>query len=271
MVQENRFAFGDNWSRFLSVLNEERILQAELSLKKLLGLDSLEGLTFLDIGSGSGLFSLAAYRLKAKSVCSFDYDPKSVECTRALKRQFASDSPHWVGEQGDALNNEYLNKLGTFDIVFSWGVLHHTGNMWKALENVDPMVKDSGKLFISIYNDQGGQSRRWKKIKKIYNSSGFIIKYLIIIYTIIKQQWRTVLNDILRHYNPLYSWRRYAQNRGMSAWYDVIDWAGGYPFEVAKPEEFFHFYHKKGYVLENLTTDCGGIGCNQFVFKKLPQ
>ncbi len=80
---KQRFEFGANWNRFLAVLNDERIAQAEESLKRMLEVDNLQGKSFLDIGSGSGLFSLAARRLGAR-VYSFDYDPKSVACTREL-------------------------------------------------------------------------------------------------------------------------------------------------------------------------------------------
>src|SRR5215218_10420474 len=123
-----RFKFGENWSRFLSLLNEERITEAEGSLKKMLDTESLEGKTFLDVGSGSGLFSLAARRLGAK-VRSFDFDPQSVACTRELRRRYFAEDKDWVVEQGSALDQSYLGTLGTYDVVYSWGVLHHTGEM----------------------------------------------------------------------------------------------------------------------------------------------
>ena len=87
VARGERFEFGKNWGRFLAVLNDERISEAEASLKSMLKVEGLTGKSFLDIGSGSGLFSLAARRLGAR-VHSFDYDPQSVACTAELKRRY---------------------------------------------------------------------------------------------------------------------------------------------------------------------------------------
>lgn len=141
--QGKRFAFGQNWSNFLRTLNEERILEAERSLKQMLVVESLQSKRFIDAGSSSGLFSLAARRLGA-SVHSFDYDPQSVACTEELKRRFFPDDPEWTVEEGSVLDGGYLAGLGQFDVVYSWGVLHHTGEMWKAIENVSHLVRRGG-------------------------------------------------------------------------------------------------------------------------------
>ncbi|GAX92061.1 class I SAM-dependent methyltransferase [Effusibacillus lacus] len=266
VTESKRFEFGENWGNFLQVLDNERILQAEQSLKNMLEIENLEGKRFLDIGSGSGLFSLAARRLGAR-VYSFDYDPNSVACTKELKRRYFSDDHNWIVEEGDVLNKKYLSELGEFDIVYSWGVLHHTGDMWKALENICTNVADEGKLYIAIYNDQGRKSKYWKTIKELYNKSPNFIKLWIVSLCLFRLWAPTIIRDLASG-KPMYSWRNYSKKRGMSPWYDVVDWVGGYPFEVAKPEEIFEFYKKSGFGLAKLVTCGGGLGCNEYVFIK---
>jgi len=265
----NRFEFGKNWNKFLKVLDESRILEAEKSLKKMLEID-LQNRRFLDIGSGSGLFSLAAKRLGA-IVHSFDYDSLSVACTEELKRRYFQDDLGWTIEQGDVLNATYLKSLGQFDVVYSWGVLHHTGAMWEALGNVAPLVNEGGKLFISIYNDQGLFSQFWKSIKRLYNRSSKPIRVLLILWMGLFLETWAGLARIMRGQNPLpfRAWAEKKRSRGMSVWHDLVDWVGGYPFEVAKPEEVFDFYQKKGFQLIKLRTCAGGLGCNDYVFVKV--
>jgi len=261
-----RFEFGRNWARFLEGLTEERIQKAEESLQDMLGLKSLAGRTFVDIGSGSGLFSLAGRRLGAR-VHSLDYDPHSVACTEELRRRFFPDSADWIVEQGSVLDADQMRRLGRFDIVYSWGVLHHTGHMWDALENVAPLVRDGGLLFIAIYNDQGKTSRRWLAVKRRYNRLSPGLRFMVLWPAFVKLWWRRLLKDALLG-RPGHSWREYKRLRGMSAWADVVDWVGGYPFEVAKPEEIFDFYYQRGFDLVRMKTEGGDLGCNEFVFRK---
>jgi 2-polyprenyl-6-hydroxyphenyl methylase/3-demethylubiquinone-9 3-methyltransferase len=262
-----RFRFGENWARFLSALTPERIQIAEDSLKDMLGVGSLAGCRFIDVGCGSGLFSLAARRLGAQ-VVSFDYDPQSVACAEELRRRYMlPDDPEWSVLRGSVLDRVFLSALGTFDVVYSWGVLHHTGAMWKALDHVAPMVEPGGKLFISIYNDQGSPSRRWLKVKKTYNRFPPWLRFTVVWPSLIQLHWRPMLKDVLAG-KPGRTWREYRRQRGMSLWRDVIDWVGGYPFEVAKPEQILQFYLQRGFQLIKLKTCGGGPGCNEFVFRK---
>ena len=259
-----RFAFGANWALFLRDLDEARIERAAETLCEMLQIDSLVGRRFIDIGSGSGLFSLAAKRLGAQ-VHSLDYDGESVACTAELKRRYFPDDDGWTVEQASVLDDEHLRKLGEWDVVYSWGVLHHTGDMWQALENVAPLVAPGGMLYIAIYNDQGGASRRWAWVKKTYNAQRLSRPFLLL-YGLYKGWAANLLVDAIK-LHPFRSWRHYRQERGMSPWRDNVDWVGGWPFEVATPDVLVRFYHDRGFQLTNLITR-QGWGCNELAFRR---
>jgi len=264
-----RFEFGDNWARFLAVLDDARIAEAERSLKRMLEVDDLTGRRFLDIGCGSGLFSLAAHRLGAR-VHSFDYDPRSVACAEALKRRHFRGDDTWTIEEGSALDAGYLRSLGAFDIVYSWGVLHHTGDMWTALEHAHRAVASRGTLFIAIYNDCGSQSARWRWIKRTYNRLPRPLRLPYTILVIAPGAGKEALHALVaRRLGPwLRSWTEVRSRRGMSRWRDIVDWVGGYPYEVAAPEAIFDFYRVRGFELRRLRCGGVGLGCNEYVFVK---
>ena len=262
--QGKRFGFGANWTRFLGALDEKRITDAERSLQDMLAVQSLRGLNFLDIGSGSGLFSLAARRLGAR-VHSFDFDPQSVACAKELRRRFFPDDPHWTIEEGSVLDGAYLETLGTFDVVYSWGVLHHTGSMWVAIENAINRVEASGgKLFVAIYNDQGWKSHLWWFIKYAYNRLPGILRRpfawtvsamtraaVVIKYTLMGKPM-TAISPLLAD----------GRARGMSAKYDELDWIGGFPFEFARFESLETYFLSRGFAVISAKRN-QSWGCNE--------
>jgi 2-polyprenyl-3-methyl-5-hydroxy-6-metoxy-1,4-benzoquinol methylase len=263
---ETRFAFGKNWQRFLTYLNDERIAEAEKSLRNMLELENLSGKSFLDIGCGSGLFSLAARRLGAK-VLSIDYDPQSVDCALQLKNTFFPLNEDWQIERGSALDQSYLHKQGTFDVVYAWGVLHHTGAMWEALENMVPLVNNGGKLFVAIYNDQGKKSEIWRFVKRTYNRTPKSLRFLILWPIGASILSGMTIVDLCRLRKPRIG-STFSSPRGMSLWIDIVDWVGGYPFEVASPSQIIDFYRRHAFCLDKLTSCGRKLGCNQFVFTK---
>lgn len=264
-----RFEFGRNWTAFLSVLDDERIATAEASLKEMLECDSLAGKTFLDIGSGSGLFSLAARRLGAR-VHSFDFDSNSFACTKELRRRYFADDENWTVEQGSVLDREYVESLGKFDIVYSWGVLHHTGQMWKALANAAIPSCDGGRLFIAIYNDTGREARKWHWLKKTYCRLPRLLKTPFAIAAIMPDEAKSLARSIIDLTPGTYirSWTQYKNSRGMNRWYDIIDWVGGYPYEVATVNQIDEFYKSRGFSLTKVKSEGVGLGCNEFVFER---
>jgi 2-polyprenyl-6-hydroxyphenyl methylase/3-demethylubiquinone-9 3-methyltransferase len=274
-----RFAFGANWWRFLSRLTESQIATAEESIQALFHRERLDGLTFFDVGCGSGLFSLAANRLGAK-VLSIDFDPQSVACAEELRNRYGSGAG-WEIAQGSARDPDFMASHGTFDVIYSWGVLHHTGDMWTAIDITSKAVKPGGHFCLSIYNDQGAWSDRWKFVKKSYVAAPSFLKPLIVLavaagyecYAIPINTLRSITR-VLRLKNPLPPWQEWFRSRfgqkerGMTYWTDMVDWVGGWPFEVAKPEEIFRFLRDRGFILTEMTTVGGRLGCNQLVFRK---
>ena len=262
-----RFEFGANWGRFLALVNDQRIAEAERSLLERLDEKSLSGRRFLDIGCGSGLFSLAARRLGAE-VVSFDFDPLSVGCAEELKHRYCPDDQGWRIERGSALDDAFMRSLGRFDVVYSWGVLHHTGAMWAALELACSAVEHGGRLFIALYNDQGPKSVWWRRVKRTYNVLPLVVRlpYLVAFASALELSAIAVGLVRLQPRRILDRWTRYQNARGMSRWHDLVDWIGGYPFEVATPEAVFDFCRARDFALERLRTCGGKMGCNEFVF-----
>ena len=271
-MASERFRFGDNWRRFIANLSPEQIDEAVLGLQTAMGADRLDGRVFLDIGCGSGIHSLAAFRMGAREIVSFDFDLDSVACTQAM-RERSGAPPNWRVLQGSVLDMAFLESAApAADDVYSWGVLHHTGDMWRALDNASQRVVDGGRLFISIYNDQGRRSAMWKGVKRTYNKLPTPLRKGYVAAVMLPREALSLAAHSVRR-KPLeyvHSWTEYRRNRGMSRWHDMVDWVGGYPFEVATPEEIFNFYRERGFLLQQMITCAGGLGCNQFVFEQVP-
>lgn len=199
-------------------------------------------------------------------VTSFDYDPQSVACTAELRRRYFPNDAEWRVIEGSALDERFVASLGTFDVVYAWGVLHHTGSMWQAVDLAQRAVAVRGRFFLALYNDQGNRSRRWGRVKRLY-CSGAVGRALVLAAFVPYFAGRRFVSDVLRGANPLAHYRNYRSNRGMSVWRDWIDWLGGYPFEVASPMAVFDFMRARGFRLDRLVTT-NGLGCNEFVFTR---
>ena len=263
----DRFEFGKNWRSFLNSLTDDRIAVAEHSLQDALGLSrpsDLLGKTFLDIGSGSGLFSLAARRMGAK-VYSFDYDPVSVACTMELRSKYFPDESEWIVKEGSVLDRYFLKELGSFDVVYAYGSLHHTGDMWSALANATSLAKSGGLLHVAIYNDQGLRSKVWRRVKQHY-CSGTPGRAMVTSVFIPYFFTRACIASVLRRQNQFAEYKR---KRGMSIAHDWRDWLGGLPYEVASVDEIVGFFLERGFRIKNLKTT-KSLGNNELTFVRDP-
>jgi 2-polyprenyl-6-hydroxyphenyl methylase/3-demethylubiquinone-9 3-methyltransferase len=255
-----RFEFGRNWQQFAAKVTPERIADAEESLRSMLHMRELAGQRFLDVGCGSGLFSLAARRLGA-IVHSFDFDRLSVAAAIELRGRFFPEDRQWNIEYGSVLDRSYLESLGHFDVVYAWGVLHHTGALWDALANAVSCVEERGSLFVAIYNDQGWTSRYWTGVKRLYNYQCWTRPILVGLHA----PYLIAVPSVVRSLTG----RPAKADRGMSLWHDLVDWLGGWPFEVARPDEIAGFMSRCGLVMTGQRLCGRRQGCNQFVFQRV--
>jgi len=265
-THETRFEFGRNWKSFLDRMTDERLEQAQRSILDFTGFESLEGMSFVDVGCGSGLFSWAAYRLGARSIVSFDYDPWSVACCEELRRR-AGGADRWELFEGSVLDDGFMRSLGRFDLVYSWGVLHHTGNMWRALDNAMGLVTEPGCLYIAIYNKKIGWrgSRYWEWRKKLYCRLPSIGKKLLFGLHAAK----FARSKLRRGKNPFRSAREYDSVRGMDWHTDTLDWIGGYPYEYATISEISDHVRRSDPQMELVNVSgVHGLGCNQYLFRR---
>lgn len=255
-----RFAFGENWTDFAAHLQPEEYAKAKESLHQLIG--EVRGKTFLDIGSGSGLFSIAANALGAEKVVGFDLDPQAVSAAKGLVDKVGEWDEDVRKDDIEFKVESILNEdLGAeqFDIVYSWGVLHHTGEMHKAFEAAMRLVADKGTLAIAIYNKHF-TSPIWKMIKYTYVKGPLLVKKLIIYFFFSLK----VVVALLKSRG-----RSRKRKRGMRFYNDIVDWVGGYPYEYASKSEVVDFFESRGFRLTKFNKTKGWTGCNEFVFEKV--
>ncbi|TVQ01553.1 MAG: class I SAM-dependent methyltransferase [Planctomycetaceae bacterium] len=278
-ADSTRFRFGENWKDFLSTIDRDRVEAAAVGLERLLGADTnLAGRSFVDIGCGSGLVSLAAH-LAGAQVTSFDFDEQSVRCTETLRERCeprgtvdsgTAPGPPWRILHGSILDQNFIAGLGRFDIAYAWGVLHHTGRMWPAIEAACDLVAPGGRLVLAIYHDQGGPSRRWARVKRFYHRLPPWLRPVYVASIAAGWELRFSLARLCSGRNPLplEDWRSKKRDRGMSVWHDWVDWIGGWPFEVSSPDGIINPLIRSGFELRMLKTVGGGWGCNEYVFRR---
>jgi SAM-dependent methyltransferase len=260
--RDAHFEFGENWLDYSKTITPEKIQRACETLHRLI--PNLAGKSLLDIGSGSGLFSLAAVRLGARSVVAIDLDENSVAATRAL---LAKEAPGkaWTSRQASVFDLS-PGATGTFEVVYSWGVLHHTGDMWRAIRTAASLVAPDGLFALAIYRKTPLCSL-WRIEKAFYTRSPRAVQAALRacyfgVFT---------LGLLLTGRNPKRYFRDYAP-RGMTMSNDIHDWMGGYPYESATTEEIEQFVAGLDFQLLRCfpvkvnMAGALGVGCSEFVF-----
>jgi 2-polyprenyl-6-hydroxyphenyl methylase/3-demethylubiquinone-9 3-methyltransferase len=254
------FSFGENWASFLSQADAAAFVRARADIIAWLGEDGVHGKRVLDLGCGSGIHSSCLHALGARELVSVDLDPASVTTARSLW-QSAGTPASWRVLQGSALDSGFLAGLGTFDLVYSWGVLHHTGALWQALDHAADATGPGGRLWVTIYTS-GPLYPRHLALKQRYNRAGALGKWWLERTHIL----RCMLGRLRRRQNP-FTWNQ-AKDRGMDTWHDLIDWLGGLPYEVASADEMVRWGRRHGFTLEWIDTAAEG-SCSGYVFARV--
>lgn len=253
------FSFGENWCDFVAQVNQESLLAAHFDIESWLGGGGLAGKRVLDVGSGSGIHSFCFLRGGASRVISFDLDPLSVAATRSLWNKMGRPS-HWEIDQGSVLDSTFMASLGQFDVVYAWGVLHHTGRLWEALQRTCSVVAQGGTLWISIYA-KGPNYARDLALKRRYNRAGRWARKFLEFQWILSLMWKRLQSS----QNP-FRWN-VPTGRGMNTYHDLVDWLGGLPYEVASTAEVLRFCEDQGLRLSRLQESDEG-GCSVYRFER---
>lgn len=254
------FSFGKNWKDYLATVNDEIIANAGTDLDDWLGRDFVKGRRVIDVGSGSGLSSRCFWRRQPRELVSFDYDIHSVEATQSMREKEGSPEG-WRAFQGSVLDRDFVNTLGKFDIVYSWGVLHHTGEMWKAIDHAASLCAPDGLFWISIYQ-AGSQYDADLELKRRYNRADDAGKRVMIDERIAQtKEWGKARGESEALWNKV-------DGRGMNTNNDIVDWLGGLPYEVAWPSEIVNFCAERGFAPVR-ALERGQGGCSVYLFKKI--
>jgi 2-polyprenyl-6-hydroxyphenyl methylase/3-demethylubiquinone-9 3-methyltransferase len=257
------FRFGENWAGYSELVDDRRIAAARESVARLVG--DLGGKSFLDIGSGSGLFSVAALRLGAGEVLATDIDPDSVATTRKL---LSREGGSWRAQQVSVFDLA-ADVPERFDVVYSWGVLHHTGSMWRALDCAAAMVKPDGILVFALY-ERTPLCGAWTREKRLYRKLPRAVQKLF--RGVYLTAWGAGM--LAKGHNPRRYIREGRQERGMDVFHDVHDWMGGYPYESTTPVVIDDFMTKRGFERQKVVpwpVRLGGLlgsGCSEYVYRK---
>jgi 2-polyprenyl-3-methyl-5-hydroxy-6-metoxy-1,4-benzoquinol methylase len=256
-----QFAFGENWTNFSSLIDNTRVAAAQQGLLRLISAEAWRGAWFLDIGCGSGLSSLAAGRLGVARIHAIDIDPKCVATTRSVLTSAQDLKTPWNADVMDVSDLD-PDRHGRFDIVYSWGVLHHTGEMWAALRHSAAMVKPGGWLAIALYR-KTRLDGFWRIEKRCY---AFAPKP-------VQATMRVAYVAALRSKNLMLGKATQAPGRGMDFTHDVHDWLGGFPYETASATEVDEFLVGLGFVAERIfarpiSLGLFGSDCNEYVYRR---
>ncbi|WP_425990624.1 class I SAM-dependent methyltransferase [Afipia sp. DC4300-2b1] len=263
---DTHFAFGKNWASYSKLIDEPQIEQAKKGLLKLIPAEEFEGRSFLDIGCGSGLHALAAARLGAGRIVGVDIDPDSVNTAKNVLSSRNLETP-WLIENTSVFDLD-PKVLGTFDIVYSWGVLHHTGSMWEAVNKAAAMVAPNGLLALALYRTTY-MDAFWKFEKRLYSGAPiFVQKFLKSGYV---GAFR--LASLIRGGEDFQTYvANYKSSRGMDFDHDVHDWLGGYPYETTLAAEVDRRMIDLGFKAERIfarskTSGILGSGCDEYVYR----
>jgi 2-polyprenyl-6-hydroxyphenyl methylase/3-demethylubiquinone-9 3-methyltransferase len=266
MEISKRFQFGKNWMDYAEKnFSQERVDASKKHILDFIAGKDLHGLSFLDIGCGSGLHSMAALQAGARVIHGFDYDPDSVAATRYIRTK-AGDPANWTVGQGSVLDDSFMEGMPQYDLVYSWGVLHHTGEVWHAIRNAAGRVKPGGGvLYRALYSADiqidPPRNSGWMSNGSTFRRAGSPGAAWIFWYILrFNLRW-----NILRIPAFLQDAYRYKKHRGMNILTDIRDWLGGWPMEFVYDADAVRYCEALGFRLERMVT---GEANTEFLFVK---